>query len=110
MRKISFVKIEAFEVCFLGLQWESFLRSYFIQLITFTALEKCEKEFNMLEIILVQSVCPLKIKLLNFLMNFVLIVTDYGQPSISWKTMHIPMGCSNMCIGGGPMPLSSKRM
>ena len=37
----------------------------------------------MLEIILVQSVCPLKIKLLNFLMNFVLIVTDYGQPSIS---------------------------
>ena len=43
-------------------------------------------------------------------MDFVLIVTDYGQLSIVWKTVHIPMGCSNMCTGGGPMPLSSKRM
>ena len=40
MRKISFVKFEAFEVCFLGLEEEPFLRSYFIERITFKALEK----------------------------------------------------------------------
>ena len=36
----------------------------------------------MLEIIPVQSVCPLKIKI-TYLWIFVLIVTDYGQPSIA---------------------------
>ena len=58
MRKISFVKFQAFEVCFLGLEEEPFLRSYFIKRITFKALEKCETECNMLEIILVQGFSP----------------------------------------------------
>ena len=36
----------------------------------FIALEKCKKECNMLEIILVQGFCPLKIKIiLIFLMD-----------------------------------------
>ena len=36
------------------------------------ALEKCEKEFNMLKVILVQGFCPLKIKIINFLIDSVL--------------------------------------
>ena len=35
-------------------------------LITFIAIEKCEKECNMLEIILVQRFCPPKIKISQF--------------------------------------------
>jgi len=35
-------------------------------LITFIAIEKCEKECNMLEIILVQGFCPPKIKISQF--------------------------------------------
>ena len=59
MCKISFVKFQAFEVCFLGLEEEPFLQSYFIECITFTALEICETECNMLEIIiLVQGFSP----------------------------------------------------
>ena len=34
--------------------------------INFIALEKCEKECNMLENILVQGFCPLKIKITQF--------------------------------------------
>ena len=68
------MKFEAFEVCLLGLQQEPFLHSYFIQFITFIALEKCEKKCNKLVIILIQGFCPLKIKLLNFLMDFILIL------------------------------------
>ena len=62
------MEFEAFEVCFLELQEQitTFSWSYFIQLITFKALEKCEKECNMLEIILVQGFCPLKIKISQF--------------------------------------------
>ena len=66
MRKISFVKFEAFEVCFLGLEEEPFLRSYFIERITFKALEKCETECNMLEIILVQGFSPWKSNITRF--------------------------------------------
>ena len=51
MRKISFCEMWGIEVYFLGLQ-KDFLRSYFIQLITFEALEKRE---IMLEIIPVQG-------------------------------------------------------
>ena len=51
--RFRFVKFEAVKVCFLGLQYEPFRRSYFVLLITLIALEKCEKECNMLEIILV---------------------------------------------------------
>ena len=40
---------------------------FHVQLITFIALEKCEKECNKLEIILVQGFCPLK-------MDFILIL------------------------------------
>ena len=52
----------------------TFLRNYFIQLITlnFIALEKCEKECKMLEILLIQSVCPLKIKIAQFPYGFCL--------------------------------------
>ena len=42
----------------------------FLQLSTFIALEKCEKECNMLEIILVQG--PLKIKITQFPNGFCL--------------------------------------
>ena len=52
----------------------TFLRSYFIQLITFIALEKCEKECTMLEVILVKGFCPLKIKISQFLNGFCLKV------------------------------------
>ena len=41
-------------------------------LITFIALEKCEKECSMLEIILVQGFCPLKIKITQFPNGFCL--------------------------------------
>ena len=51
--RFHFVKFEAFEVCFM-------------ELITFIALEKCEKECNMPEIILVRCFCPLKIKITQF--------------------------------------------
>ena len=43
-----------------------------VQLITFIALEKCEKECNKLEIILVQGFCPLKIKITQFPNGFYL--------------------------------------
>ena len=66
MRKISFVKFEAFEVCFLGLKEKPFLRSYFIERITFKALEKCEIKYNMLKIIRVQGFSPLKSKITQF--------------------------------------------
>ena len=36
------------------------------------ALEKCEKEYNMLEIILIQGFCPLKIKITQFRNGFLL--------------------------------------
>ena len=38
----------------------------FLQLSTFIALENCEKECNMLEIVLVQGFRPLKIKITQF--------------------------------------------
>ena len=60
------MKFEAFVFCFLGLKEEPFLRSYFIELITFKALGKCETECNMLEIILVQGFSPLKSKITQF--------------------------------------------
>ena len=61
MHKISFFwKFKAFEVCL------------HVQLITFIALEKCEKECNKLEIILVQGFCPLKIKITQFPNGFYL--------------------------------------
>ena len=66
------MKFEAFEVCLLGLQQEPFLRSYFIQFITFIALEKCEKKRNKLVIILIQGFCPLKIKITQFPNGFYL--------------------------------------
>ena len=55
MHKISFCEILVF-------------RSNFE--VTFIALEKCEKECNMLETILVQGFCPLKIKLTQFTNGF----------------------------------------
>ena len=64
------MKFEAFEVCLLWLQEDPFLRSYFLQPITFIALEKCEKECTMLEIILVQGFFPLKIKITQFPARF----------------------------------------
>lgn len=60
------MKFEAFVVCFLGLKEEPFLPSYFIELITFKALEKCETECNMLDIILVQGFSPMKSKITQF--------------------------------------------
>ena len=81
MRKISFVKFEAFEVCFLGLEEEPFLRSYFIERITFKALEKCETECNMLEIILVQGFSPWKSNITRFLMDSFLKVTCPARKS-----------------------------
>ena len=47
---------------------KNFLWCYYRQLITSIALEKCKKECNIVKIILVQG----KLKLLNFLMDFVL--------------------------------------
>ena len=39
---------------------------------TFIAFEKSEKECNMLQVILVQGFCPLKIKITQFLDGFCL--------------------------------------
>ena len=44
----------------------SFLWCYYGWFITSLALEKCKKEFNILEIILVENFCPLKIKITQF--------------------------------------------
>ena len=44
----------------------SFLWCYYSWFITSLALEKCKKEFIILEIILVQDFCPLKIKITQF--------------------------------------------
>ena len=62
------MRLLKFVLRFLGLQYkEPLLRSFIIQLITtLIALEKCEKKSNMLEIIQVQGVCPLKIKTTQF--------------------------------------------
>ena len=45
---------------------------FHVQLITLIALEKCEKECNKLEIILVQGFCPLKIEITQFPNGFYL--------------------------------------
>jgi len=81
--RFPFVKFEAFEFFFLGLKEEPFLRSYLIELITFKALEKCETECNMLEIILVQGFSPLKSKITQyyFLMDSFLKVTCPARKS-----------------------------
>ena len=62
------MRLLKFVLRFLGLQYkEPLLRSFIIQLITtLIALEKCEKKSNMLEIILVQGFCQLKIKTTQF--------------------------------------------
>ena len=64
------MKFEAFEVCFLGLQKEPFLRSYFRELNTFIAIEIVKKECNMLEIVQVEGFCPSKIKISQFFNEF----------------------------------------
>ena len=73
MHKISFSEIWSIWSLFSrGLPYEPFLWSYFIEpIFFFKALEKSKKECNMLEIILVQGFCPLKIKIiiLIFLMD-----------------------------------------
>ena len=50
------------------------LELFHIQLITFIALEKCKRGCNMLDIILVQGFCPLKIKVIQFPNGFRLLV------------------------------------
>ena len=61
------MRLLKFVLRFFGLQYkEPFFRSFIIILIiTFIALEKCEK-CNMFEIILVQGFCQLKIKTTQF--------------------------------------------
>ena len=71
-RRVHFVKFEAFEVFFFlapirNFSLELFHTTYYIYCIT---LEKCEKECNMLEIILVQGFCPVKIEITQFLIGF----------------------------------------
>ena len=75
--RLRCVKFEAFKVLFSWAPiWSfsitpwNFLATYYIN---FIALEKCKKECNMLEIIVVQGFVLWKWKLLNFLMDSVLI-------------------------------------
>ena len=77
---------------FRGLQLEPFLRSYFIQLITFIALKTCEKECNMLEVILVKGFCPLKIKISQFPNGFCLKVNK--KQFWGMKLNEICLSCS----------------
>ena len=58
--------------------------------ITSIALEKCEKECNMLKIILVQGFCPLKIKITQFPDGFRLNCSGADINQLSKP--HIPMG------------------
>ena len=69
----------------------NFLRCYYRLLITSIAFERCEREFNMLKVILVQGFCPLKIKIINFLMDSVLSFgTIRTWPSLKLsKSVHI---------------------
>ena len=55
-----------FDIHFLGLPGESFFRCHYRWFITSLALEKCKKEGNILQIILVQDFCPVKIKITQF--------------------------------------------
>ena len=48
---------------------------------SFIALEKCKKGCNMLEIILVQGFCPLKIKITQFPNGF---RRNFIQKSVDW--------------------------
>jgi len=84
-RNISFCEIWSFWSLFSRapvrtLSLELFHVTYIVlhHCITFIALKKC-KGWNMLEIILVQGFCPLKIKttVLNFLMDSVLICGSF---------------------------------
>ena len=45
---------------------KDFLWCYYTWLIASLALEKCKKEYSMLQIILVQGFCPLKIRITQF--------------------------------------------
>ena len=56
-----------FDICFLGLPKEIFFGVITDNTI---AVKKCEKECNMLKIILVQGFCRLKIKITQFLAGF----------------------------------------
>ena len=58
------MNFEAFEFVFSGSKNKLFFRV--ISYNSLKALEKCEKEGYMLEIILVQGFCPLKIKITQF--------------------------------------------
>ena len=50
---------------------------YFRQLFISLAFRKCIKDFHILIIILVQDICPLKLKLLDFLSDFALKHTSF---------------------------------
>ena len=54
-----------FDIHFLGLPWE-IVFGVFTDIIISIALEKCEKECNIVYIILVQGFCPLKIEITQF--------------------------------------------
>ena len=81
MRKISFVKFEAFEVCFLGLEEEPFLRSYFIERITFKPLKSVKPNAICLKLFWYKVFLPGKVTLFDFLMDSFLKVTCPARKS-----------------------------
>ena len=64
---------------------EPFLLRYFIELNTSIAPEKCKKECGMLEIILVQGFCPLKIKITQF--------PDVFYLNFFFRVLHVSLKC-----------------
>ena len=72
MRKISFCETWGFWSLFSRAPIKTFSSELFYTTYYIIALEKCEKECNMLEIILVKGFVHWKLKLLSLLMDFIL--------------------------------------
>ena len=106
--RCNFVK---FYFYFLGLGlWEIFFRCNYTWFITSLALEKCKKECNMLQIILVQEFCPLKIKITQcpggFHLNLLVPIYTPGWSKALWewnvssqKSTQCPLHCLHASRG-----------
>ena len=97
-----YMKFSEFYLCFHSSFeiWHSFSRTpvinflwcYYKWIITSLALEKCKKECNVLQIILVQGFCPLKIKITQFPGGFRLSmyshVLVWCEHSLKWRVTY----------------------
>ena len=95
MRKISFC-----EKHFCSLFSWALIRTFSLKLfhitdyINFIGLKKCKKEFNMLEIVLVQGFCPLKINITEFFNRFRLKLYSDTLQSWYYQLVHFAKKCA----------------